>query len=93
MSCESENFKAIVFIIIIIIIIIIITLITFIQIISDHIPETHHVSGVRSVVASLLYLQFVLHEILFRRLHTFCTCICTLKISVQCSIWLILVVP
>ena len=74
-------------------IIIIITLITFIQVIYDYIPETNHVSRVRSVVAALLYLQFALHGMLFRRLHMFRTYICILKISVQGPIWLILVVP
>ena len=51
--------------IIIIIIIIIITLyITFMEAIYNYIPETNHVSGVYSV-AAVLYLQFVLHAILF----------------------------
>jgi hypothetical protein len=38
----------------------------------NYILETHHVSGVYSV-AAVLYLQFVLHEILFRMLNMFCT--------------------
>ena len=54
-----------IFIIIIIIIIIIILVITFRHGIYNHIPETNHVSCVYSV-ATLLYLQFVLHVKLFR---------------------------
>ena len=51
--------------IIIIIIIIIIHLITFMRGIYNYIPETNHVSRVYSV-AAILYLQFVLHVMLFR---------------------------
>ena len=36
------------------------------------IPETNRVSGVYSV-AAILYLQFVLHVMLFRMLYMFCT--------------------
>jgi len=39
--------------------------ITFMQGIYNNIPETNHVSGVYSV-AAILYIQFVLHEMLFR---------------------------
>jgi len=50
----------------IIIIITIITLvITFMQGIYNYIPETNHVSRIHTVVA-VLYIQFVLHVILFR---------------------------
>jgi len=52
-------------IIIIIIIIIIILVITFIQGIYNYISEPNHVSRVYSV-AAVLYLQFVLHVMLFR---------------------------
>ena len=48
----------------IIIIIIIILVITFMQAIYNYIPETNHVSTVYSV-AAVLYLQFVLHVMLF----------------------------
>ena len=50
----------------IIIITIIILVITCMQVIYNHIPATHHVSTVYSVVAAVLYLQFVLHVMLFR---------------------------
>jgi len=40
-------------------------LITFLMGIYSYIPENNHVSGVYSV-ASVLYLQFVLHAMLFR---------------------------
>jgi hypothetical protein len=50
---------------IIIIIIIITPVITFMQGIYNYIPETNHVSRVYLVVA-VLYLQFVLHAMLFR---------------------------
>ena len=46
------------------IIIIIILFITFMQSIYNYIPETNHVSRVYSVAAAL-YLQFVLHVMLF----------------------------
>jgi len=49
----------------IIIIIIIIHVITFMQGIYNHIPEINHVYRVYSV-AAVLYLQFVLHVMLFR---------------------------
>ena len=38
----------------------------------SYIPETNHVSGVY-IVAAVLYLQFVLHGMLFCTLHMFCT--------------------
>jgi len=50
---------------IIIIIIIIIIVISFMQGIYNYIPETNHVSRVYSVSA-VLYIKFVLHEMLFR---------------------------
>jgi len=53
------------YIIFIIIIIIIILVITFMQSIYNYIPETNHVSRVYRV-AAVLYLQFVLHVMLFR---------------------------
>ena len=49
----------------IIIIIIIILVITFMQGIYNYLPETTHVSRVYGVVA-VLYLQSVLHVMLFR---------------------------
>jgi len=50
---------------VIIIIIIIILVITFMQGIYNYIPDTNHVSRVRSI-AAVLYLQFLLHVMLFR---------------------------
>jgi len=50
--------------IIIIIIIIIVLVITFMQGIYNYILETNHVSRVYSI-AAVLYLQFVLHVMLF----------------------------
>jgi len=55
----------IIIIIIIIITIIIILVITFMNGIYNYVPETNHVSRVYSV-AAVLYLQFVLHVMLFR---------------------------
>ena len=54
----------------------------------NYIPETHRVSSVYSV-AAVLYLQFVLHVLLFRMLNMFCTVILALTaVCVQCPIWL-----
>jgi hypothetical protein len=57
--------KLLILFIIIIFIIIIILVITFMQSIYSYILETIHVSRVHSVPA-VLYLQYVLHVILFR---------------------------
>jgi O-antigen ligase len=38
----------------------------------NYIPETNHVSTVQSA-AGVLYLQFVLHVMLFRPWNVFCT--------------------
>jgi nitrogen fixation/metabolism regulation signal transduction histidine kinase len=59
----SFNF---VIIVIIIIIIIIIFVISFMQGIYNYTPETNYVSWVYNV-AAVLYLQFVLHVMLFRQ--------------------------
>ena len=67
--------------IITIIIIIIILVFAFMQGIYNYIPETNHVSMVYSV-ASVLYLQFGLHVMLFRPWNMFCTF--TLALSVAC---------
>ena len=58
-------FIIIIMIIIFIIIIIIILVITSMQCIYNYVPETNHVSTVHSV-AAVLYLQSVLHVMLFR---------------------------
>jgi ABC-type nitrate/sulfonate/bicarbonate transport system permease component len=52
-------------IVIIIIIIIIMLVITLLHGIYNYVPETNHVSRVYSV-ETILYLQFVLHIMLFR---------------------------
>jgi cytochrome b subunit of formate dehydrogenase len=49
------------------------------QVIYNYMPNTNHVSRVQ-IVAALLYLQFVLYEILFRILNIFCTFILVLSI-------------
>ena len=54
----------------------------------NYIPDTNRVSRVYNI-AAVLYLQSVLHVILFRPWNTFCTS--TLVVSVlcvQCPIWL-----
>ena len=80
----------------IIIIIIIIILITFMHGIYNYVPETNHVSTVHSVTA-VLYLQSVLHVMLFRPWNVFCTftlalpavCVCVcVCVCVQWPIWL-----
>jgi len=76
------------FIVVVIVIIIIIFVITFIQGIYNYIPETNHVSRVYCV-AAVLYLQLVLHVMLFHPWNKFC--IFTLAFStvcVPCPIWL-----
>jgi hypothetical protein len=77
---------------IIIIIIIIILVITVMQSIYNYIPETNHVSRVYAV-AAVLYLQFVLHAMLFRTWNMFCTFTLALPaVCVQCPIRLFFVV-
>jgi len=78
----------IIIIIIFIIIIIIILVFTFMQGIYNYILERKHVSRVYSA-AAVLYLQFVLHVMLFRQWNRFCTFILALSVvCVQCPIWL-----
>ena len=61
--------------------------------IDNYIPETNHVSRVCSV-AAVLYLQFVLHVMLFRLCNMFGTFPVVLSaVCVQCTIWLFFVVP
>ena len=82
-----------VIIIIIIITIIIILFVTLMQGIYDYMPEINRVSGVYSVATSL-YLQFVLHVMLFRSWNMFCTFTLALSVvCVQCPLWLFFVVP
>jgi hypothetical protein len=67
----------------------------------NYIPETKHVSKLYSVVA-VLYLQFVLHVMLFRPCNMLCTftlalsalCVCVcVSACVQCPIWLSSLAP
>jgi len=58
------------------------------QCIYNYIPGTNHVSRVHSV-AVVLYLQFMLHVMLFPMLNMFCTFTSALAaVSVKCPIWL-----
>jgi len=50
----------------------------------SYIHETNHISSVYSV-AAVLYLQSVLHVMLFRTLNMFCTS--TLALSAVCVQW------
>ena len=50
---------------------ILIIIVTFVQDIHNYVPETNHISRVHSV-AAVLYLQFVLHVMLFRPRYMFC---------------------
>ena len=62
-DCPSKNRQQIV-------IVIIIFIVTFIQDIYDDIPDTYHVSREYSV-PSVLYLQYMLHVMLFCMLNVF----------------------
>ena len=74
-------------------IIIVILVITFMYDIYNYKPETTHVYMLYSVTA-VLYLQSVLHVMLFRVLNMFCTFTSALPaVCVQCTIWLFLAVP
>jgi len=54
----------------------------------NYIPETNHASTVHSVTA-VLYLQSVLHVMLFRPWNMFCAFTLALPaVCVQCTIWL-----
>ena len=58
----------------------------------SYVPETNHVFRACSV-AAVLYLQFVLHVMLFRMLNMYCTFTSALPtVSVQCPIWLFAVI-
>ena len=59
----------------------------------NYIPETNHVCRI-CIVAAVLYLQFLLHVILFHRLNMFCTVTLALPaLRVRCQIWLVFVIP
>jgi hypothetical protein len=71
----------------------IITITNFIQGIYNYVPETNHVSRLYSV-AAVLYLQSVLHVMLFRPCYMFCTFTLPLPaVCVRCPTWLFLVLP
>jgi hypothetical protein len=54
----------------------------------NYVPETNHVSRVKKV-APVLYLQFVLLVMLFRRSTMFCAVTLVLpEVCVECPIWL-----
>jgi hypothetical protein len=64
-----------------------------VQGIYNYIPETNHVSSVCSV-AAVLYLQFMLHVMLYCPWNMVCTFTLELHIVyVQCPIWLFFAVP
>ena len=68
-------------------------IIPFMCSIYNYIPETRHVSTVYSV-AAVLYLQSVLHVMLFRPLqYVLYLYISTPAVYVQCPIWLLSAVP
>ena len=55
----------------------------------NYVHETNQVARVYTV-AAVLYLQFVLHVMLFRVLNMFCTFTLVLsKVCLQCPIWLV----
>ena len=77
----------------IIIIIIIIIIMIFVRGIYNYMPDTDHVSRVLSV-AAVLYLQSVLHVMLFRPCSMYHTItLALLAVCVQCTIWLFVVLP
>jgi len=91
--CSCSVFKACATCNVIIIIIIIIITTTFMHGIYNYIPETNHVYTVYSVTA-VLYLQSVLHVMLFRSWNMFCAFTLALPaVCVQCPILLFFAVP
>ena len=78
---------------IIIIVIIIIPVIPSTHGIYSYVPQTNSVSTVYSV-AAVLYVQSLLHVMLFGMLNMFCTFTSALPtVCVQCPVWLVSVVP
>jgi hypothetical protein len=66
---------------------------TFTHGIYNNVPQTSPVYTVYSV-AAVLYLQSVLHVMLFRPYNTFCTFTSALRtVCAQCTIWLLSAVP
>jgi len=63
------------------------------QCIYNYVPETNRASRLYCISA-VLYLQSVLHVMLFRMLNMLCASTLALPaVSMQCPIWLVLVVP
>ena len=92
-QCPVWLFALVPIVIIITISIGIILVIASMQGIYNYAPETNHVYRVHSV-AAVLYLQFVLHVMLFRTCNMGCVFTSTLPaVCVQCPIWLLFVVP
>jgi hypothetical protein len=80
-------------VVVVIIIVVVILVITFMQGFYNYLPETNPVSRVYSV-AAVLFLQFVLHVILFRPRNMFCTFMSALPaVCVQCPVWQFVVFP
>ena len=88
-----DSYKIIIIIIMIMMmIIIIIPVIVFMQGVYNYIPETNHVSAVQRV-AAVLYLQSVLHVMLFVRYIQCCSCsvftVCA-TCNVICTVYTVL---
>jgi hypothetical protein len=67
----------------------VISVITCMQGTYNYIPETNHFSRVYSV-AAVLYLQFVLHVMLFNMWNMFCTFTLLLpRVCVRCPTWML----
>ena len=63
------------------------------QCIYNYVPETNSVSRIFDI-ATVLYLQFLLHVILFSPRNMFCTFTLALSaVCVQCPVWLVSVIP
>ena len=90
---QYSHKNVIIIITIVAVMIIFIFLVKFIHGTCNYIPETNHVVRVYNV-ADVLYLQFMLHIMLFHMLNMFCTFTLVLStVCVQCPIWLLFVVP
>jgi hypothetical protein len=73
--------------------IIIILFITFMHGMYNYVPDTNHISRLYSV-AAVLYIQFMLHAMLFCPWNMFCMFTSALPtVCGQCPMWLFFVVP
>ena len=75
----------IIIITVVVIIIIIISVITFMLCIYSYMPESNHMSMVYTVTA-VLYLQSVLHVMLFHKCNMFCTFTLALSACSMCAV-------